>query len=69
MSTSFGAFAAFSVIPHGGPAIAIVVGCIFSAVIAAVLAMENDRAAVIWAAAAFIVALVVSSGAVDLLTG
>jgi hydroxyethylthiazole kinase-like sugar kinase family protein len=69
MSTTFATIAAFAVIPHGGPAIAIVVGCILSAVIAAIVAMENDRAAFIWAAAAFIVALVVSSGAVDLLTG
>ena len=58
-----------SVIPHGGPAIAIVVGCIFTAVIAAIVAMENDRRALVWAVAAFVVAVVVLSGAVDLLTG
>jgi hypothetical protein len=65
VSSTIGALA---VIPHGGPAIAIVVACIFSAVIAAIVAMENDRAAVRWAMVAFVVTLVVLSGAVDLLT-
>ncbi len=66
MSTTISALA---VIPHGGPAIAIVVGCIFSAVIAAIVAMENEQAVYIWAAAAFMVALVVLSCVVDLVTG
>jgi hydroxyethylthiazole kinase-like sugar kinase family protein len=61
--------AAFAVIPHGGPAIAIFVGCMFSAVIAAMVAMETNRAALLWATASFVVALVVLSAAVDILTG
>lgn len=61
--------AAFAVIPHGGPAIAIFVGAVFSAVIAAIVAMETNRAALVWAAASFIVAMVVLSAAVDALTG
>lgn len=61
--------AAFAVIPHGGPAIAIVVGCIFSAVVAAIIAMETNRAALLWASASFVVALVVLSAGVDVLTG
>jgi hydroxyethylthiazole kinase-like sugar kinase family protein len=65
MSTTI---AAFAIIPHGGPAIAIFVGCMLSAVIAAIVAMEMNRGAVIWAAVAFVVALVVLSGGVDLLT-
>ncbi|MBJ7339600.1 hypothetical protein [Mycolicibacterium sp.] len=60
---------ALAIIPHGGPAIAIVVGCIFSAVIAAIVALEIHRPAVLWAVIAFVVSLVVLSGAVDLLTG
>jgi hydroxyethylthiazole kinase-like sugar kinase family protein len=59
---------AFAVIPHGGPAIAIVVGCILSAVIAAMVAMETKRRALLWAVAAFVAALLVLSVGVDLLT-
>ncbi len=62
MSTTI---AAFAVIPHGGPAIAVFVGSIFFAVIAAVVAMETKRAAVGWAVAAFVVSAVVLSAGVD----
>ena len=57
--------AAFAVIPHGGPAIAVFVGSIFFAVIAAVVAMETKRAAVGWAVASFVVSAVVLSAGVD----
>jgi hypothetical protein len=60
--------AAFAVIPHGGPAIAIVVACIFAAVMAAIVAMETNRPALVWAAGAFVAALVILSLGVDLLT-
>jgi hypothetical protein len=66
MSTTI---AAFAVIPRGGPAIAIFVGCIFSAVIAAMVAMETDRKPVVWAVGAFVAALVLLSAMVDVLTG
>jgi hypothetical protein len=56
-----------SVIPHGGPAIAIFVGCIFVAVVAAVVAMEMQRKPVPWAATSFVVCLVVLTAGVDLL--
>ena len=56
---------AFAVIPHGGPAIAVFVGAIFFAVIAAVVAMETKRAAVGWAVASFVVSAVVLSAGVD----
>jgi hypothetical protein len=62
MSTSI---AAFAVIPHGGPAIAVFVGSIFFAVVAAVVAMETKRAAVGWAVASFVVSAVVLSVGVD----
>ena len=57
--------AAFAVIPHGGPAIAVFVGSIFFAVIAAVVAMETKHAAVRWAVASFVVSAVVLSAGVD----
>lgn len=57
--------AAFAVIPHGGPAIAVFVGSIFFAVIAAVVAMETKRAAVGWAVASFVVSAVVLSAGAD----
>ncbi|KAA0102175.1 hypothetical protein CIW49_02290 [Mycolicibacterium sp. P1-18] len=60
--------AAMSVIPHGGPAIAIFVGCLFVAVVAAVVAMEMKRKPVPWAATSFVVCLVVLSAGVDVLT-
>jgi len=62
MSTSL---AAFAVVPHGGPAIAVFVGSIFFAVVAAVVAMETKRAAVGWAVASFVVSAVVLSVGVD----
>jgi hypothetical protein len=71
MSTTLAASTAtvaFAAIPHGGPAIAIVVGCIFSGVMAAIVAMETKRSAVAWAVIAFVVALLVLSAGVDLLT-
>lgn len=58
--------AALAVIPHGGPAIAVFVGSIFFAVIAAVVAMETHRAAVGWAVASFVVSGLVLSAGVDL---
>jgi protein-S-isoprenylcysteine O-methyltransferase Ste14 len=64
MSTSH---AAMSVIPHGGPAIAIFVGAVFVAVVAAVVAMEMKRKPVPWAATSFAVCLVVLSAGVDVL--
>ena len=57
--------AAFAVIPHGGPAIAVFVGSIFFAVIAAVVAMVTKRAPVGWAMASFVVSAVVLSAGVD----
>jgi hypothetical protein len=59
--------AAIAVIPHGGPAIAVFVGSIFFAVIAAVVAMETHRAAVGWAVASFVASAVVLSAGADLL--
>jgi hypothetical protein len=64
MSTTTAAFAA---IPHGGPAIAVFVGSIFFAVIAAVVAMETNRAAVGWAVMSFVASAVVLSAGVDVL--
>lgn len=61
--------AAFAIIPHGGPAIAVFVGCIFCAVVAAVVAMETNRAAIVWAGGSFVVSLVALSAVVDVLTG
>jgi hypothetical protein len=57
--------AAFAVIPHGGPAIAVFVGAMFFAVIAAVVAMETNRGAVVWAVASFVVSAVLLSAGVD----
>jgi hydroxyethylthiazole kinase-like sugar kinase family protein len=59
---------AFNVIPRGGWAIVIFVGCMFSAVIAAIVAMEINRNAVVWAAAAFVCALLVLSAIVDVVS-
>lgn len=60
--------AALAVLPHGGPAIAIFVGGLLSAVIAAVVAMETERPAVAWAIGAFLAAVVALSVVVDLLS-
>jgi hydroxyethylthiazole kinase-like sugar kinase family protein len=65
MSTSI---AAIAVIPHGGPAIAIFVGCLLSAVIAAIVAMEAKRPPVVWAVVAFVAVGLALSVMVDLLT-
>ncbi|BBZ26325.1 hypothetical protein MMAD_06200 [Mycolicibacterium madagascariense] len=59
---------ALAVLPHGGPAIAIFVGGLLAAVIAAIVAMETDRRAVVWAIGAFLGVVVVLSVVVDLLT-
>ncbi|MCV7420903.1 hypothetical protein H7K45_10170 [Mycobacterium yunnanensis] len=59
---------ALAVIPRGGPAIAVFVGSIFFAVVAAVVAMESKRHAVAWAAASFVVCAVVLSAGVDVFT-
>ena len=61
--------AALALIPHGGPAIAVVVGCIFCAVVAAIVAMETNRAAIVWAGGSFVVSLLALSAVVDVLTG
>jgi hypothetical protein len=65
MSTTI---AAFAVIPHGGPAIAIFVACLLCAVIAAIVAMESKRAPVVWAVVTFVISGVLLSLLVDLLT-
>lgn len=59
---------AFRIIPHGGPAVAVVVGCILSAVIGAVLAIEGNRNAWLWAAIAFAGTIVVLGTGVGILT-
>lgn len=59
---------ALAVIPRGGPAIAVFVGSIFVAVIAAMVAMETKRHAVAWAVASFVVGAVVLSAGVDVFT-
>jgi len=56
-----------AVIPHGGPAIAIFVGAVFFAVIAAVVAMEMNRKPVAWALTSFAVSAVVLSAGVDVM--
>ncbi|MEU0497241.1 hypothetical protein [Mycobacterium sp. NPDC006124] len=57
-----------AVVPHGGPAIAVFVGSLFCAVIAAMVAMETKRHAVVWAASSFVVCLVALSAGVDVFT-
>ena len=52
---------AASWIPHGGPAIAILVAGIFVAVVGAIVAMEKQRAPVVWAIIGFVATIVVVS--------
>jgi hypothetical protein len=52
-----------SVIPHGGPAIAIFVAGLFVAVVAAIVAMEKQRKPLRWAIIGFVVTLIVVSAA------
>lgn len=52
-----------SVLPHGGPAIAIFIAGLFFAVVAAVVAMELQRPPVRWAIVGF-VATVIGASAV-----
>ena len=54
-------------IPHGGPAIAILVAGIFVAVVAAIVAMEKHRQPFMWAIVGFIVTIVVGAAALAVL--
>lgn len=54
------------IIPHGGPAIAILVAGIFVAVVAAIVAMEKRRQPFLWAIIGFIATMVVGTAALAL---
>ena len=50
-----------NIVPHGGPAIAILVAGMFVAVVGAIVAMEKQGKPVVWAVLGFVVTILVTS--------
>jgi hypothetical protein len=52
---------AAGIVPHGGPAIAILVAGLFVAVVGAIVAMEKQGKPFVWAVLGFVVTILVAS--------
>jgi hypothetical protein len=50
-----------SIVPHGGPAIAILVAGMFVAVVGAIVAMEKQGKPFVWAVLGFVATILVAS--------